>query len=87
MADPVLGPSVKGSVQVVELADEDWTISIRHGTENGNYRLDIDHATQARVEAGAVAERLRSFSARIYQVFRWAISERMHQEMEPEVHD
>ena len=87
MADPVLGTAVRESQQVLKLADEDWTIVIRHGTEDGNYRLDIDHATEARVEAGDVLPRLGSFSARIYQVFRWAISERMHEEMEPEGHD
>jgi uncharacterized protein (TIGR04255 family) len=87
MADPVLGAAVRESQQVLKLADEDWTIVIRHGTEDGNYRLDIDHATEARVQAADVLPRLGSFSARIYQVFRWAISQSMHEEMEPEGDD
>lgn len=87
MGDPILGSKVVESRQVFALADEDLTIVIRHGMEEGRYRLDIDHATEARVEARDVGECLRAFNQRIYQVFRWAISETMHQGMEPETHE
>lgn len=86
MADPTLGGKVKETRQAFVLAEDDWSIGVRHGTENGAYRLDIDHFTEVRVDAKHVAERLRAFNGRIYQVFRWAISDAMHEEMEAETH-
>jgi uncharacterized protein (TIGR04255 family) len=87
MADGALGHQVAESVQVFLLVDDDWTIRVRHGTDGKAYQLDIDHATEARVGATDVVERLRAFNRGIYQVFRWSISERMHHEMEPGRHD
>jgi len=87
MGDAILGSEVVEARQIFGMADDDWTVRIRHGTENGNYHLDIDHATQARTDAEDVPERVRAFNRRIYQVFRWAISETMHQEMEPRPHE
>ena len=87
MADPVLGSQVTQNIQVFILADEDWTVSVRHGNEEHHYRLDIDHATEGHIQAGTVIERLRTFNKRIYQVFRWAISDTMHERMEPAPHD
>ena len=87
MADPFLGSDITESIQAFSLADEDWTIAVRHGAEDQHYRLDIDHATEGRVEAGTVTERLRAFNKRIYQVFRWAISDSMHERMDPAPHD
>lgn len=87
MADPILGSQVLESVQIFVLADEDGTIKVRHGLEDGQYHLDIDHATENRVEAIDVRQRLRDFNLRIYQVFRWSISDGMHQEMEPGPHE
>lgn len=86
MADPSVGSEVAESRQVFVLSNDDWTIKVLHGSDNGRYLLDIDHATEARVEANGVAERLRAFNRNIYQVFRWAISEAMHEEMEPVSH-
>lgn len=87
MADPVLGTQVAESLQIFKLEEEDWTIRVRHGTDDGNYNLDIDHATEGRVEAADVLERLRAFNRGIYQMFRWAISDAMHEEMEPGPHE
>ena len=84
MADPDLGSIVTSAQQQFELAGEDWTITIRHGSDpNGGYRLDIDHATETAIAAADIQERLEDFNRRIYQVFRWAISEEMYHEMEP----
>lgn len=82
MADPTLGSLVNESKQSFILAEDDWTVTVRHGTENGAYRLDIDHATEARVDAKDVTQCLRRFNQRAYQVFRWAISEATHDQME-----
>jgi len=87
LGDPVLGSEVAEIRQVFVLAGDDWRIRIRHGTQNGDYLLDIDHATEARVEAKNVRNRLTAFNRRIYQVFRWAISEKLHEEMEPGTHE
>lgn len=87
LADEIIGSSAGESRQVFQLAEDDWTIAVRHGTEDSKYRLDLDHATETRVEARDVFVRLGSFSERIYQVFRWSISEAMHQQMEPEANE
>jgi uncharacterized protein (TIGR04255 family) len=89
LRDDTLGNEVIEGRQIIVLEepDEDWGIRIQHGTDNGGYRLDIDHYTNERVEAGDVIEHLRAFNRRIYQVFRWAISDTLHEEMEPRPHD
>ena len=84
LADGVIGSDVREGRQTFVISSDDWTITVRHGTENGNYRLDIDHATEARVAADQIDERLRAFNSRAYQLFRWAISDGLHQQMEPE---
>lgn len=87
MADPVLGGQVRETRQAFVLAEGDWIIRVRHGTDNDQYRLDIDHATEAHVHAADLAERLRDFNRRTYQVFRWAISEELREEMEAKAHE
>jgi uncharacterized protein (TIGR04255 family) len=87
LADPVLGTEVKTSVQAFVLPREDSTITIQHGTDDGKYRLDLDHAVEGRVEAGTVTDRLRTFNVRLYQVFRWAITDTLHHQMEPRPRD
>jgi uncharacterized protein (TIGR04255 family) len=82
IADPVVGGQVRETRQVFVLGEGDWTIRVRHGTDNNQYRLDIDHATEAHVQATDLAERLRDFNRRAYQVFRWAISDELRGEME-----
>jgi uncharacterized protein (TIGR04255 family) len=84
MADQLLGPSVALTRQRFVLAEDDWVMNVQHGTDDeGNYRLDIDHAINDRVEEQDVAQKLEMFNRRIYQVFRWAISDAMFNEMEP----
>jgi len=87
MVDSVLGDQVAESRQALVLREGDSTITVIHGTENGNYRLDIDHAIEVHVDLGSVPERLRGLNRRIYQVFRWAISDALHQEMGGESRD
>ncbi|MBI2764920.1 MAG: TIGR04255 family protein [Chloroflexi bacterium] len=88
LADPQLGPEVTGAQQIFALADGDWTIAIRHGLDDaGNYLLDIDHATEAKTGMADVPARLAEFNRRIFQVFRWSITEDMHQQMEPTPRD
>ncbi|MBI2912769.1 MAG: TIGR04255 family protein [Chloroflexi bacterium] len=87
LTDPAVGSQVTDYIQAFKIAEADWTILIRDGvTDSGDYQLDIDHATEVRVPAQDVIDRIRDFNRRVYQVFRWAITERMHEEMEPESH-
>jgi uncharacterized protein (TIGR04255 family) len=87
MADPVLRGEVRETRQALVLAQGDWTITVRHGTDNSGYRLDIDHAAEAHVHAPDLADRLRDFNRRAYQVFRWAISDELRGEMEAKAHE
>jgi uncharacterized protein (TIGR04255 family) len=82
MADEAIGRHVVLSRHTFQVAEGDWTIVVRHGTENGSYRLDIDHALEARVASRDIDERLRQFNKRVYQIFRWAISDKTVEEME-----
>ncbi len=83
-ADAHLGPSVTASVQQFTLSEEDWTITVRHGTEpGGDYRLDLDHSVAKSVATAEVLDRITSFNARLYNIFRWAISEEMYNDMGP----
>jgi len=82
-ADPTIGRYVRDFKEVLILGDEQWTITIQHGTENGTYRLDLDHATEANIRRAQLATCLRSFNSRIYQVFRWAITDVLNEQMEP----
>ena len=87
LADPVVGGDIAEIVQLFNVSGGDWTITVRHGKDDGAYNLDLDHAVEGRVEASVVLEKLREFNKRIYQVFRWAISEKLHEGMEPGSHD
>jgi uncharacterized protein (TIGR04255 family) len=83
MADDRLGQDIVAALQVFQIAGADWTIRVRHGTEDDGYRLDMDHATESLVFDHQVVERIERFNKRLYQVFRWAISEEFLNEMEP----
>ena len=73
-----------GAQQLFALAGDDWAIAVRHGLDDSdNYLLDLDHATESRVEGDHVEPRLIEFNRRIFQVFRWAITDDMHAEMDP----
>ncbi len=83
-ADDHLGPSVTASVQQFTIAEDDWTITVRHGNEQGGeYRLDLDHAVAGRVPLADVADKVGAFNRRLYNIFRWAISEVMYDDMGP----
>lgn len=87
MADEMLGNLVTDSKQLFVLAADGWTINVRHGTDPAGYRLDIDHATEEKVVSAEVRHRLGAFNERAYEVFRWAISESLHEQMEPRIDD
>jgi uncharacterized protein (TIGR04255 family) len=88
IADPQVGSDVTGAQQLFALGGDDWTIAVRHGLDaSQNYFLDMDHATETKVEAEFVRRRLADFNRRTFQVFRWAITDRMHDEMEPRPRD
>ena len=84
MSDPLLGASVGACRQQFELNEADWKITIRHGVDKpGVYRLDLDHSTAEAIPPADLFARLSDFNRRVYQVFRWAISQTLYDEMEP----
>ncbi len=88
LSDPQIGSDVTGAQQLFALAGDDWTIAVRHGLDDsGNYLLDFDHATESKVDVDSVSLRLTDFNRRIFQIFRWCITDQMHQEMEPTPRD
>lgn len=88
LADAQISSDVTGAQQLFALANDDWTIAVRHGLDDsGNYLLDFDHATESKVHVDSVAPRLVEFNKRIFQVFRWSITDQMHEEMEPTPRD
>lgn len=87
LADPVLGEAVRQCAGACVFRDAEWAVTINHAREEGRYILDIDHYSEGKHDAEDVAMRLQDFNRRIYQVFRWAITDTMHQLMEPGPHD
>jgi len=84
LTDKAFGEDVKVHVGQFLIAENDWTITVRFGVDaKGDYRLDLDHATLAKIEPSDIEDRVRVFNRRAYQVFRWSLSESMYQEMEP----
>jgi uncharacterized protein (TIGR04255 family) len=83
LGDPIVGESITESRQTFVVAGDSWTIGVRHGTDGGSYRIDLDHATEEHVDPDELMDLLTSFNVRAYQVFRWAISDKLHAEMEP----
>ena len=84
-ADEIVGPSVQTSVHQLILAENDWVIKLRYGNErNGDYRLDLDHAVEGQVPVADVPGRIAEFNQRLYNIFRWATSEEMYNDMGPQ---
>lgn len=84
LADPALGGSVLQSEQVFVISRDAWSITLRHGLEPPDYRLDLDHAIEGQIDSSTVSTELRVFNDRLFQVFRWAITDQFHKEMEAE---
>lgn len=87
LADPTLGGSIAEYTQGIVFAESDWFITMRHGLTGDQYIIDIDHYAEGRTEREGVMYRLRDFNRRVYQAFKWAISDRLHEMMEPGPHD
>ncbi len=84
MADEIIGNSVLGGEHTFVLQEGDWAITVRHGSLDPSvYTLDFDHASTGPVEQTQVESMLRAFNQRIYQVFRWSITDSLYSEMEP----
>lgn len=84
LGDPLMGAEVTGTQQLFAIAGDDWTIAVRHGlVDSGDYLLDYDHATESKVDAEEAELKMAEFNRRVFQVFRWSITDEMHQEMEP----
>ena len=84
LTEDAFADSVKATAGVIGFSEDGWTLTLRHGTDQvGGYRIDLDHATTSNVAGNDVEPLIRAFNGRVYQVFRWTLSDSMYEEMEP----
>lgn len=74
---------------VINLPDNLGQVRIQHGLvrdESGEicYLIDSDFFTQERMETGNALVRLDIFNLKNRHLFRWCITDRLHQAMEPQ---
>jgi uncharacterized protein (TIGR04255 family) len=85
VADARLGKRIIDARQqfTVDLGDNK-RVTVRHGRDSPHrYVLDIDAYQEAETVVGDALSLLREFNEAAYQVFRWAISNELHQSMGP----
>lgn len=81
---------VSSQTVVIRLLKDYGQVRIRHGlarrpgSEEIGYIIDSDFSSEERTEADYVLERLNAFNRRGRRLFRWCITDRLHQAMEPE---
>jgi len=83
---------IKSTMQVVEmdLSDDYGKVTIRHGfatdkrTNEICYLIDNDFFAEKIKDSNDVIERLNHFNLRARRLFRWSITDRLHEAMEPE---
>jgi uncharacterized protein (TIGR04255 family) len=82
---------LEGARQIVEikLSDNDGKVTLRHGLARDNdnkeicYLIDSDFYTENIGGSGNVLKRLDLFNRRARRLFRWCITDNLHQAMEP----
>lgn len=77
------------SMHELRFKQDGGEIAVRHGLQRQPspvYLLDFDHYEQRLLafDGTAETERLREFNSRIYQIFRWSITEESYQRFDPE---
>lgn len=82
-ADKLIGDSITRTQLVFVASEPNWTVTIRSGGDDKSYRLDLDHSNQASIAKEQVRGLVEDYHRRNYQLFRWAITNEMFQEMEP----
>jgi uncharacterized protein (TIGR04255 family) len=76
-------------VVLVEFPDDKLKLGLRHGTARREgapeigYLIDCDFYTDEKTEVTNVLDRLDFFNRMAGRLFRWCISDRLHQAMEP----
>jgi len=76
----------------ISLDDEGSIILLNHGligndsnqTENFSYLIDSDFSTEQKTEVKDVIERIDYFNKQSGKLFRWCITERLHEALEPQ---
>lgn len=91
LADPNVGEMVVGCANQVTLSMEGNTnIVLNHGLATGNppgkvvYLIDSDFSTTEKTEVINVRTRLKEFNNNSGKLFRWCISELLHQSLDPQ---
>jgi len=75
---------VSQSQHEIRLQGDDYQLTIRHGLERkGDYRLDYDCYTDAPTRPDGTESLLARFNDILYRIFRWSLSERLFNELEP----
>lgn len=84
-SDPSIAPHVGNFSSIYVFGFEDTTLTLRCGIEDGGaFLVDMDHATDLKTDPATIDTKLKIFNDRIYQVFRWTITDRLYQELRPE---
>lgn len=91
LADPAIGSMIVNCANQLTLnADEGSTqIVLNHGLiidadpENAAYLIDSDFSTLKKTEVENVRTRLKDFNNNSGKLFRWCISEKLHEFLEP----
>lgn len=87
---PLIAPFIEGTTRqtLVRLPEFSSKVRIRHGlaVDQGEvaYVIDNDFFVEGATESSNVVPILQYFSVQAHRLFRWCISDRLHQAMEPE---
>lgn len=95
LAGEVIAPEISAFIEktscqtLVRLPNFDSRVQIRHGLseEQGEpcYVIDSDFFTQNRTERSDVFATLQYFNTQAHRLFRWCISDRLHDAMGPQL--
>ena len=89
LSEPDLAPFVEGTARqtVVRLSNFDSKVAIRHGLVTHDneqcYAIDNDFYTETNTECANVVPILQFFSAQAHRLFRWCVTDRLHDAMGP----
>jgi uncharacterized protein (TIGR04255 family) len=87
-ADDLLAEHVTASQCIIILEREAARATIRYGMNpNGEFLFDTDNFVERDIPTREVSELLAAFNRQAYQLFRRAITEELHEEMEPTARD
>jgi uncharacterized protein (TIGR04255 family) len=94
LAGEVIAPEVSAFIEkttcqtLIRLQNFDSRVQIRHGLLESQgescYVIDSDFFTQNRTERSDVFATLQYFNTQAHRLFRWCISERLHEAMGPQ---